>query len=65
MFGKRAEDPAPATHFRADRLSVVNGEFFFSTREDTLEGPFRTREEALAASSKYVERVVRREGDSA
>ena len=40
MLGMRAQDPAPATHFRSDRVCRVNGELFFSTRENTLEGPF-------------------------
>jgi hypothetical protein len=40
MYGMRAQDNAPATHFRSDRLCRVNGELYFSTRENTLEGPF-------------------------
>ncbi len=44
MLGKRSTDPTPATRFRSDRISSVNGQYFFSTREGTLEGlfhPFR------------------------
>lgn len=39
MLGKRSTDPTPATRFRSDRISSVNGQYFFSTREGTLEGP--------------------------
>ncbi len=43
MLGKRSTDPTPATRFRSDRISSVNGQYFFSTREGTLEGPYFTR----------------------
>ncbi len=47
--------PVPAPHFRSERVSVVNGQFFFTTREGTLEGPFFSREEpshrSIATSS--------------
>lgn len=46
MYGMRAQDSAPATHFRSDRLCRVNGELFFCTRENTLEGPFDSPEKA-------------------
>lgn len=59
MFGKRAHDPKPSTHFRAERFSTINGYYFFSTREQTLEGPFVTRAEAERESQAYVSRVTR------
>ncbi|UVL93031.1 DUF6316 family protein [Pseudomonas siliginis] len=40
MYAMRAEDSAPATRLRSDRVCRVNGELYFSTRENTLEGPF-------------------------
>ena len=43
MLGKRSTDPTPATRFRSDRISSVNGQYFFSTREGALEGPYFTR----------------------
>lgn len=46
MLGKRSTDPVPATRFRSDRISSVNGQYFFSTREGTLEGPYFTRFDA-------------------
>jgi len=60
MFGKRSIDESEATHFRSGRFSVVNGYYFFTTRENTLEGPFITREEAERESNAYVGRISRR-----
>lgn len=57
MENQRAQDPAPRTYFRADRFSLVNGLFYFSTREKTLEGPYPTREEAERESAAYVARL--------
>ena len=57
MYGMRAQDHAPATHFRSDRLCRVNGELYFSTRENTLEGPFDSREAAQKEIQAYIERV--------
>ncbi|MBD1598825.1 DUF6316 family protein [Pseudomonas typographi] len=59
MFGKREHDPLSASHFRADRISLVNGQFFFSTRERTLEGPYGSREEAERESRVYIQRARR------
>lgn len=55
MLGLRAKDCTPGTFFRADRVSVVNGQYFFATREGTLEGPYRTRLQALAAVQQYID----------
>ncbi|MNZ91365.1 hypothetical protein D3C78_1103470 [compost metagenome] len=53
MYGKRQYDPAPATYYRTDRISTVNGQYFFATREGTLEGPFFTRFDAQQGASRY------------
>jgi hypothetical protein len=57
MYGMRAQDNAPATHFRSDRLCRVNGELYFSTRENTLEGPYASAEVAEREIQSYIERV--------
>ncbi|MDR8365296.1 DUF6316 family protein [Pseudomonas sp. JL3] len=57
MYGMRAQDNAPATHFRCDRLCRVNGELYFTTREHTLEGPFENREAAVREIQVYIERM--------
>lgn len=57
MYGKRAQDPVPSTHFRANRFTLINGAYYFSTRENTLEGPFESRAEAERGSMEYVEKM--------
>ncbi|WP_339452089.1 DUF6316 family protein [Pseudomonas sp. EA_5y_Pfl2_R50] len=57
MLGMRAQDSAPATHFRSDRVCRVNGELFFSTRENTLEGPFESAEKAELEIKAYIARM--------
>ena len=57
MFGKREQDTTHATHFRSNRVTAINGMFFFSTRENTLEGPFFTRVDAERETQLYVKRM--------
>ena len=57
MYGMRAHDTAPATHFRCDRLCRVNGELYFTTREQTLEGPFDNAATAEKEIQAYIERM--------
>lgn len=58
MFVKRQHDPALATHYRSDRISTVGGQYFFATREGTLEGPFFTRFDAQQAANRYVNNLI-------
>jgi hypothetical protein len=53
----RAQDSAPAMRFRSGRLCRVNGELFFSTRENTLEGPFDSPEIAEKQIKAYIARM--------
>lgn len=57
MLGMRAHNSAPATHFRSDRVCRVNGELFFSTRENTLEGPFESAEQISKEIQAYIARM--------
>ncbi|WP_271411090.1 DUF6316 family protein [Pseudomonas sp. Q1-7] len=57
MFGRRASDMAPGTHYRSERVSAVNGQYFFSTREGTLEGPFFTRVDTEREIALYIRRI--------
>lgn len=57
MLGKRNSDGAASTHYRSDRISSVNGQYFFSTREGTLEGPFFTRFDAEREVAQYISRM--------
>ncbi len=60
MFGRRAIDPAAGTHYRSERVSAVNGQYFFSTREGTLEGPYYTRVDAEREIAFYIKRMLQR-----
>lgn len=57
MFVRRAIDPGLATHFRSKRISSVNGQFFFSTREGTFEGPYFNAEDADREIAYYIRRM--------
>ncbi|MDD0843143.1 DUF6316 family protein [Pseudomonas sp. Gutcm_11s] len=57
MFGQRIIDPNPGTHYRSERVSAVNGQYFFSTREGTLEGPYFTRVDAEREIAFYIRRM--------
>lgn len=57
MFGQRQVDSDPGTHYRCERVTAVNGQYFFSTREGTLEGPFFTRVDALHGIDAYINRM--------
>lgn len=57
MFGQRHSDNSPGTHYRSDRISSINGQYFFSTREGTLEGPFFTRFDAEREVAQYINRM--------
>ncbi|HEX5843427.1 MAG TPA: DUF6316 family protein [Pseudomonas sp.] len=57
MFGRRNVDPSPGTHYRSERVTAVNGQYFFSTREGTLEGPYFTRVDAIHGIDAYIHRM--------
>lgn len=57
MFVRRAIDSALATHYRSKRISSVNGQFFFSTREGTFEGPYFTQDDADREIAYYIRRM--------
>ncbi|MCP1651149.1 DUF6316 family protein [Pseudomonas sp. GD04087] len=57
MLGQRVDDGQAATHYRSDRISSVNGQYFFSTREGTLEGPYFTRFDAEREVAQYITRM--------
>ena len=42
------------THFRSDRIVVMNGKYYFMTRENTQEGPFDNRLEAEQELNLYI-----------
>ena len=58
MFGQRLVDSSPGTHYRSERVSAVNGQYFFSTREGSLEGPFFNRVDAEREIAFYIRRMI-------
>lgn len=58
MFGQRNIDHSPGTHYRSERVSAVNGQYFFSTREGTLEGPYFSRTDAEREITFYIRRMI-------
>lgn len=58
MLARRTIDPAMGTHYRSERVSSVNGQYFFSTREGTFEGPYFTRVDAERDISCYIRRML-------
>ncbi|PJI51145.1 MULTISPECIES: DUF6316 family protein [Pseudomonas] len=62
MLGQRVNDSQAATHYRSDRISSVNGQYFFSTREGTLEGPYFTRFDAEREIVQYITRMQQAAG---
>lgn len=58
MATQRAEDTTQTTHFRSDRVSTINGRFFFTTREGTLEGPYFSRDAAERSIPRYIDRML-------
>ena len=61
MSEKRVGEENTRKFFRADRFSVSNGKYYFSTREGTLEGPFVSRDEAERELALYIRRVSGRD----
>lgn len=56
MQSQRATDPSARTHYRSERISAVNGHYFFATREGTLEGPYFSRNSAEQEAAAYIKR---------
>lgn len=59
MFGQRTLDNSAGTHYRSERVSAVNGQYFFSTREGSLEGPYFTRTDAEREIAFYIRRMIK------
>ena len=57
MLGQRLIDPGPAAHYRSERVSAINGQYYFATREGTLEGPYFTRVDAEREIAFYIRRL--------
>lgn len=51
---KRSDDLRDRVHFRSERIACQNGFYYFNTREGTLEGPYRSRDQAEVAVAFYI-----------
>lgn len=54
MKAKRIKDPKSKTFFRSERMIQHAGQWFFSTREGTMQGPFDSHDKALKELEEYV-----------
>lgn len=50
----RDDDQSDRTWFRSDRFFTEGPNWYFSTRENTVEGPFGSREEAETGLMMYL-----------
>jgi hypothetical protein len=57
MQGQRKVDHDTVTHYPCERVTAVNGQFYFSTREGGLEGPFASREDAEREICCYIRKL--------
>ncbi len=60
MEAKRKDDLKTRTHFRSDRVFARSGNWYFSTREGTIEGPFDDQLEARRRVEIYIMMIVSR-----
>ncbi len=51
---KRESDPKDLNVFRSDRYFVVDGKWYFTTREGGNEGPFASAEKAKGEITQYL-----------
>jgi hypothetical protein len=63
---KRESDPNELRVFRSDRFFVVDGKYYFTTREGTNEGPFASADEARSYLTQYlIDKGIKIAGDGA
>lgn len=58
----RKDDEAEKTWFRSDRFFTEGTDWYFTTRENTVEGPFSSREEAENGLMMYLRDMEAKEG---
>lgn len=57
-MGQRQDDASDRHYFRADRLFITNGEWYFATREGVDRGPYGSRDEALRALAHFIDEMT-------
>ena len=58
MEEKREDDLERQTRFRSDRMFMHNGEWYFCTREGTIQGPFVDQFEANYKLKIYIDTMA-------
>ena len=55
MARKRRHDPPGArTRYRTERLTEEGGQWYFTTREGTIEGPFEDKFKAIEGLQRFL-----------
>jgi len=54
MAAKRKDDPRCRPVYRSERIVEEAGQWYFYTREGTLEGPFEDRQDAELQVEAYI-----------
>lgn len=57
----RREGEEEKTRFRSDRFFCEDGSWFFTTRENTVQGPFESRDDAERELALYLRDLRERE----
>lgn len=57
LSARKGEEAKP--HFRSERIMVMNGAYYFLTRENTQEGPFETRWQAERELNLFVKDMMK------
>ena len=55
MQSHRDHDLVNRTYFRTDRMVLQNGQWYFTTREGLMQGPFATKAEAERELNEYID----------
>lgn len=50
----RSEDQEDKARFRTDRFFCQDGQWYFTTRENTIKGPYSSREDAQQELMMYL-----------
>lgn len=59
-MGKRSDDHDEKTWFSSDRFFCEEGKWFFTTRENTIEGPYDSRDDAEQELMMYLRQIEER-----
>ena len=58
MTDKRSDDAESKTFFRSERITQHAGQWFFTTREGTIQGPFESKAEARKELNEYIKIMI-------